>query len=151
MIQTEVVKLCRLVKALCPSQVFDEWTPEAWGMILNGYRYEDAQAAVAVIAGTPLELGKSRYIEAAHIIGVIHRIRRGRLEALPVVTPPPGLDMRSYQDWYLRTRRAIADGTYTEPADEPTADPERIAAIVADAKPKALDAEKRSNEREARA
>jgi len=145
--QTEIIKLCRLVKALCPSQVFDEFSPDAWGLILSGYRYEDAKSAVATIASAPLEPGRSRYIEPGHVIGGILRIRRARLDAFEnVVTPPPGLDVRSYQDWYLRTRRAIADGTYTAPTAEPTADPECIAAIVDAAKPKALDAEKRSNE-----
>ena len=137
--QTEVIKLCRMVKASCPSQVFDEFTPEIWGLILGGYRYDDAQAAVLAIVGAPLEQGKSRYVEPGHIVGGIHRIRRGRLEALPVASPPPGLEERDYRAWYTRTRDAIAAGTYTAPTAEPTADPERIAAIVADAKPKCLE------------
>ena len=138
MIQTEIVMLCRLVKASCPSQVFDEFTPEAWGMVLSGYRYEDAKAAVAAIVGAPLDQGKSRYIEPGHIIAGIHRIRRERLEAFPAVTPPPGLDVRGYGDWSRRTRAAIADGTYCAPDDAPPADPERIAALVMAAKPKAI-------------
>ena len=151
MIQAEVVNLCRFIKALCPSQVFDTYTPDAWGLILDRYSYEDAKSAVAAIVGSPLDPGKSRYIEPGHIIAGIHRIRQARLDAHPLVTPPPGLSVREYGLWNQRVRRAIADGTYTAPADEPTADPERLAALVDAAKPKALDAENRSNEREATA
>ena len=133
----EVLQLCRLVKACCPSQVLDEFTPQAWGLILGRYDYADAKAAVAAIVSAPMEPGKSRYIEPGHIIGGINRIRGKRLEATPLPAPPDGLDSAAYVEWSRRTRDQIASGTYV-PSDAPKAiaSPARVAELLRDAMPK---------------
>ena len=59
----ETIALCRLVKAVCPSQALDQYTPDAWALILRHIDYNDAKQAVIDIASQPLEPGKSRYIE----------------------------------------------------------------------------------------
>lgn len=132
--RTEVTNLCRTVKALCPSQVFDQFTPDAWALVLGAYSYDDAQQAIREIAGAPLDLGKSRYIEPGHIIAGVRRIRGKRLEATPMPSPPAGLTDAGYIAWDRETREAIASGTYSaQPSDRTPADPERVRAILAGA------------------
>ena len=88
----ETVALCRLVKAICPSQALDQYTPDAWALVLRHIDYNDAKQAVIDIASRPLEPGKSRYIEPGHIIGGVRRIRSQRIEDYGPVSPPAGLD-----------------------------------------------------------
>lgn len=126
--RADAVKLCRLVKSLCPSQTFDEYTPDAWMLILAGYDYDDAKTAVAALVSAPLEPGRARYIEPGHIIGGIDRLRRKRLEAA-MPEPPSGLDTRAYLDWLRRTRAQIANGHTPTPSDAPPARPELVAEI----------------------
>ena len=124
----EVIQICRLVKALCPSQTFDEYTPDAWAIVLEPYSYTDAKTAIATIAGAPLEPGKSRYIEPGHIIDGIQRIRRKRLEdSMP--EPPSGLDPDAYLAWLRTTKAAVANGTYQPQPLTQIARPELVAEI----------------------
>lgn len=139
--RTEVTSLCRMVKALCPSQAFDQYTPDAWALVLDGYSYADAQQAVREIAGAPLDLGKARYIEPGHIIAGIRHIRGKRLEATPMPSPPGGLTDAEYIAWDRGTREAIAAGTYApEPTNYTPASPKRIREILASATPEVTSA-----------
>ena len=106
----EVVKLCRLVKALCPSQQLDRYTPDAWALTLGHLDYDDAKTAVAKLASTETEPGKARYIEPGHIIGGVRRIREARLTRMP--DPPIEVrdDTRAFLAWERRTRDEIASG-----------------------------------------
>lgn len=133
----EAVKLCRLVKTVCPAQAVDPWTPDAWVLILGSLPYDDAKQAVAELTSLPLDPGKARYIEPGHIIGQVHRIRDRRFAALPMPEPPPGLGAGEYVHWLRRTRESIASGTYVPP-DQPKAiaSPERIAELIHHATPK---------------
>lgn len=133
----EVLQLCRLVKACCPSQALDQFTPEAWGLILGSYDYADAKAAVANLVSLPLEPGKSRYIEPGHIIAGIHRIRRQRLDSTPMPEPPAGLTAGEYIAWQATTQQAIMAGTY-QPAPTPAAiaAPERLSRAIEQATPR---------------
>ena len=70
----ETIALCRLVKAVCPSQALDQYTPDAWALILRHIDYNDAKQAVIDIASQPLEPGRSRYIEPGHIVAQVKRI-----------------------------------------------------------------------------
>lgn len=136
----EAVKLCRLVKTVCPAQAIDPWTPDAWVLILGSLPYDDAKQAVAELTSLPLEPGKARYIEPGHIIGQVLRIREKRMAAIPMPEPPPGLGAGQYLNWLRGTRRAIASGTYT-PAPEPKqiASREQIAALIHQATPEGID------------
>ena len=106
----ETIALCRLVKAVCPSQALDQYTPDAWALILRHIDYNDAKQAVIDIASRPLEPGKSRYIEPGHIIGGVRRIRSQRIEDYGPVSPPAGLDTAGYMDWLRETRHLIGSG-----------------------------------------
>ena len=130
----ETIALCRLVKAVCPSQALDQYTPDAWALILRHIDYNDAKQAVINIAGLPLEPGKSRYIEPGHIIGGVRRIRSQRIEDYGPVSPPAGLDTAGYMDWLRETTHLIGSGLPpARQAVEVTAVPngaELIAAIM---------------------
>lgn len=118
--RTETAHLCRLVKAYCPAQAFDEFSVEAWQTLLGRFAYADAKTAIEEIAGQQLEPGKSRYIEPGHIIGGIHRIRARRLEETPMPPPPAELESAAEQiAWQRRTREQIAAGTYVAPTVAP--------------------------------
>ncbi len=150
----EVLQLCRMVKAFCPSQTFDSFSPDAWALILGGHPFDDARAAVVAIAGAELEPGKSRYIEPGHIVGGIKRIRGRRLAETVFPEPPAGLDAAEYATWETRTREAIAAGTY-QPEQQKAIDaamPGRVDALIREARkslpqstiPKAARPERRS-------
>lgn len=129
----EILKLCRLVKAVCPSQAIDTYTPEAWLVVLGGIRHEDAMEAVKNLASLPLEPGRSRYIEPGHIIAEVGRIRGKRIESRTLPEPPDGLTPAGYLDWVRDTRDAIASGQQPveRPAIESHANRPRIDAAVA--------------------
>ena len=128
---TEAVQLCRVVKALCPSQAMDTHTPEAWALVLSQVTYADAKQAVAELAALPLEPGRARYIEPGHIIAGIRRIRQQRIEQTPMPEPPSGLDAAGYLGWLRATRAAVADGTPQQDTTALPARPELVAQIRA--------------------
>jgi len=133
---TEILQICRMVKAFCPSQQFDQYTPDAWTLVLSDQPFEDAKQAIVDIARAPLDMGKSRYIEPGHIIGVILRIRARRLAEAGTPSPPAGLDADEYLRWHRQTNHAIATGTLGPLEVESTpADPERVRAIIDEALP----------------
>lgn len=114
MMPAETIELCQLVRAFCPSQAFNRFTPDAWHLLLQHVDYPDAQAAVLHLAGLPLEPGKARYIEPGHIIGECRRIRDKRLSKSTAAEPPPEVadDPALYVQWlratHTNTRKAIA-------------------------------------------
>ena len=75
----ETVKLVAAVKALCPSQKFEEVTPDAWNIVLDDVHFDEALAAVKRIYR---EQGNDaqwvRVIEADDIIRQVKRDRSGR-------------------------------------------------------------------------
>lgn len=137
MIHTEVAKLCRLVKACCPSQAFDEFTVDAWALILAPWSYDDAKRAVQEIVSAPLDPGKARYIEPGHIITGIHRIRGRRLAETPMPEPPAALPVAEYQEWLRQTREAIASGADVTTVAPPleVGRPARVGELVRSASP----------------
>ncbi len=68
----ETVMLARYVKALCPQQKFDEYTPDAWHDVLADYALVDARAAAAAVAR------KQPFVSPAEIITEIRRQRAER-------------------------------------------------------------------------
>ncbi|GGX63357.1 hypothetical protein [Streptomyces hiroshimensis] len=74
----ETVILTRYLRALCPQQRFDEFTPDAWHDVLGPYALGDArQAAAAIAARQPFvspaeiitEIGRSRAARIRHVHG----------------------------------------------------------------------------------
>ena len=71
----ETVMLARYVRALCPQQKFDEYTPDAWHDVLGDYRLDIARAAAAAVAK------KQPFVSPAEIIAEIKRQRGDRASA----------------------------------------------------------------------
>lgn len=102
--KTEAITLCRFVKACCPQQTLDEYTPDAWAMLLDDVRFNDAREAVTDLAK------RQNFISPAEIRLTVANIRRDRLNHAPDYQPPPGLTDAEYIGWLKQTRRLIADG-----------------------------------------
>lgn len=111
--QAEITALCRMVSYICPSQKIDQYTPDAWGLLLADLDATDATTAVTNLGRMPLEPGRSRYIEPGHIRAEVSRIRAGRLDQFDAITePPPGAGdtATGYLAWLRSERRRVASG-----------------------------------------
>ncbi|MFG3228156.1 hypothetical protein ACGF07_25690 [Kitasatospora sp. NPDC048194] len=80
---TETVILARYVRALCPQQKFDEYTPDAWYDLLGDYDLQDCKAAAVEIAR------RQPWVAPAEIITEVKRARTGRLDYFQY-EPTPG-------------------------------------------------------------
>lgn len=127
----EAITLLRKVKAHCPSQLIDEYTPEAWAEVLEKVSFADANEAVVLICRQPLALGKTRYIEPGHIIGEVHRVRQMRLRYYGDVTIPDDLPDSKFHAFSIAVSRMAGDGTLTRADPNPTyADMEQAVAAI---------------------
>jgi hypothetical protein len=111
----ETVILTRYVKALCPQQKFDEFTPDAWHDVLGGYTLADARAAAASVAG------QQPFVSPAEIIAEIKRQRGERAAdfqgpglsaAVPDADPD---DVVAYLAALREQRTKAADGEELKP------------------------------------
>ncbi|MEU1506473.1 hypothetical protein [Kitasatospora sp. NPDC005748] len=72
--EDEAVILARYVRALCPQQKFDEYTPDAWYDLLQDYDLQACKQAA-------IELGRRQpFIAPAEIIEEVRHARAGRLD-----------------------------------------------------------------------
>lgn len=106
MTPAQTLNLIRLVRAMCPAQKFDEYTPEAWHPLLADLDFADSQAAL-------VELGKrQQFIAPADIRAQVGRFRRDRLdrepEAVPLADPN---NVPAYLADLRAGRTRVADGT----------------------------------------
>ncbi|WP_108990408.1 zinc finger domain-containing protein [Streptomyces coelicoflavus] len=107
----ETVILARYVRALCPQQKFDEYTPDAWHDVLGDLPLDGARAAAATVARrqpfvSPAEI-RTAYISqreqaAADIQGP------GLPAAIPDADPD---DVHAYLAAVKEQRTRAADGT----------------------------------------
>jgi hypothetical protein len=67
--EEEVVVLARYVRALCPQQKFDEYTPDAWHDVLGDYELLDCRRAAAQVAK------RQPFVSPAEIIAMIESRR----------------------------------------------------------------------------
>lgn len=102
---TEALTLCRFVKACCPQQTIDEYTPDAWLDLLGDLRFNDCREAVR-------NLGRQQhFIDPADIRKEVRRIRERRLAEHPPIDPPDNIRTDTqYRLWLRTTRQQIADG-----------------------------------------
>lgn len=124
---TEAATLCRYVKACCPQQAIDEYTPTAWADLLGGIRLDDAREAVRNV------VSRQPFVAPAEIIAEVKRIRAKRMSAHPLVTPPAHLSPREHRAWLADAQRRIGDGeTITVDTPAPVAGnmSARIAALT---------------------
>ncbi|MFI6033002.1 hypothetical protein ACIBBD_02230 [Streptomyces sp. NPDC051315] len=106
----ETVVLARYVKALCPQQKFDEYTPDAWHDVLGDFALADARAAAAAVAR------RQPFVSPAEIIDEIRKVRDARASAFQ----GPGLsaevpdadpdDVQAYLAALRGQRTRAADG-----------------------------------------
>lgn len=100
----EAVILCRYVRAVCPQQAIDEFTPDAWSDLLAGVRFVDAKDAVRAVTS------RQPFVAPAEIITEVRKIRNDRITRHPEPVPPPGLDVIATKAWLVDARRQIGDG-----------------------------------------
>lgn len=111
----EAVLLCRFTAACCPAQKFDQFTPDAWGLILADVRFEDAKDAVVEIKK------RSTWVDPSDIISEVKRVRARRISSHGEIVPPADLDpdnVPEYVKWLRAAREAIGDGNPPPPVPE---------------------------------
>lgn len=106
----EAVVLARYVRALCPQQKFDEYTPDAWHDVLADFALADARAAAAAVAR------KQPFVSPAEIIAEIRQTRDNRASdiqgpGLPAEVPDADPDdVQAYLAALRGQRTRAADG-----------------------------------------
>jgi hypothetical protein len=108
--QQETAILVRVVRATCPAQKIDEYTPDAWHPILAGISLEDARQAVAAL-GAELP-----FIAPADIVKHVRKTRTDRARRLPMPCPNVVFGV-SEGDEIRAIERAMADGLITTLAE----------------------------------
>lgn len=72
----ETVALTRYVKACCPQQAIDEYTPDAWHDLLGDLDFDACRQAAARVAR------RQPFVAPAEIRAEVRAERRGRLAAI---------------------------------------------------------------------
>lgn len=108
--------LCRYIRALCPQQKFDEYTPDAWADVLSGYQLDDARRAAAAVAR------RQPFVSPSEIIAEIRRTRAaasGVPDGPGLSGPPPDADPDDARGYLA----ALRSGRTRTPRAELTAHP----------------------------
>ncbi|WP_301126827.1 hypothetical protein [Streptomyces cacaoi] len=124
----ETVVLARYVRALCPQQAMDEYTPNAWHDILHNISQNDARAAAARVAQ------RQPFVAPAEILTEVRALHEERLEGF-VYEPVDGDDdVAVYLAAYRAQRAAVANGDRpanpTPPPALTTDSTERLARVL---------------------
>lgn len=125
--KAQAVTLTRLVKAMCPAQQIDEYTPDAWYEgALKAMDYDDAKAAVLTLSS------QLRFIALADIAGEVKRVRRARFtdgyQAHLGASADPD-DPAAFLEAVKSDVKAIGDGVPVEEIEAGSARP--VGAVVA--------------------
>lgn len=105
----EAVLLTRYVKACCPGQQIDEYTPDAWHDILGALELADCREAVRTIAA------RQPFVAPAEIAAEVKRVRAERLHDFQYVPVPGDESTAVYLAALREQREAVASGR-REPA-----------------------------------
>lgn len=123
---TQSLALTRFVRAACPQQKLDEYTPDAWHELLADLPFTGCKAAV-------VELAKRQpFISPAEIRTEVRRLRIERCRADMTDPEYPRDDVAAGIAAIKARRRALGDGT-AEPIAMPPLDPkgrERVERLV---------------------
>lgn len=114
MTNADAVVLCRMAKAACPQQQFDQYTPDMWHELLGDLRFEDARMAlVEVVKSQP-------FVSPAEIRDQVKRIRGRRIDAYGPISPPDDIEDTPAVErvWFREMIRRIGDGEL-QPGDRP--------------------------------
>jgi hypothetical protein len=96
MTPSETVIITRYVKACCPQQAIDEFTPDAWHELLGAFGYQECRDAVTAVAR------RQPFVAPAEIIAEISWHR-----------PPPGsINIEAFLDGSWRTQFETADAEF---------------------------------------
>lgn len=106
----ETADLLRTIRAICPAQAQDEYSPEAWNLVLDDVPLPDATAAVRRIARSASP--KPLWIDPRQILNEVRRIRAARRDATPTTGAPT--DPAAYCEWLKSARQQIASGNRTD-------------------------------------
>ncbi|KOV86096.1 MULTISPECIES: hypothetical protein [unclassified Streptomyces] len=131
----EAAVLCRYVRALCPQQKFDEFTPDAWADVLSAYTLNDARQAAARVAK------RQPFVAPAEIADEISKLRAERTHDFRY-EPPPGDRDPNYIANYRAQLAATGDGHRPPVIDRPALPARPVAELVkslADSIPKPPD------------
>lgn len=106
MTPSEAIALARYVKACCPQQVIDEFTPDVWHDLLGDLDLAECRAAVAEVAR------RQPFVAPSEMREEVFRTRAERLHRNPVPDPPAELldDPEAYRRYVRETRQAIERG-----------------------------------------
>lgn len=110
----ESVILCRFVKAGCPQQAFDEFTPDAWADLLCDLRFVDCKDASRTI------VQRQPFCSPSEIRDEVRRIRTARILAAEHSFDPTGVE--NYSAWLGDMRRRAGDGEFEAPPELPERD-----------------------------
>ncbi|HEX6518302.1 MAG TPA: hypothetical protein VF049_22265 [Nocardioidaceae bacterium] len=106
MTEEDTVLLVGYVRALCPQQRFDEYSPDAWYDVLHDYTLDEAKTAAATVAG------RQPFVAPGEIATEVRKQRR-TLISIDAETEPPAANPDDVP-LYLRTlrthRRNVATG-----------------------------------------
>lgn len=106
MTPSETVALTRYVKACCPQQQIDQYTPDAWFDLLGDLESADCLAAVREVCK------RQPFIAPAEIRAEVRRVRRERLAHEIIPAPPAELtdEPGRYQAALKAEVKRVADG-----------------------------------------
>jgi hypothetical protein len=123
----EAVLLTRYVKACCPQQQIDQYTPDAWHDLLGDLSLADCRAAVVAVAQ------QKPFVAPSEIRAEVRRTRDKRLQDTDIPAPPPELldDPDAYSAALHAASVAIADGRDPDAA---------MKAVAAQVRPRELEA-----------
>jgi hypothetical protein len=105
---SEAVLLCRYVRAACPQQKLDEYTPDVWADLLASVRFEDARLAVTRLASN------QPFVAPSEIRAEVKRIRKDRCDHHEQPIPPRELSAVEAARWVKDAWRRIGDGEVIE-------------------------------------
>jgi hypothetical protein len=109
---SETVMLTRYVKACCPQQAMDDYTPDAWHDLLGDLPFADCRAAVVAVAQV------QPFVAPSEIRAEVKRVRNERIKDAGGVPAPPAelLDNPpAYRAALRAAATALADGRDPEP------------------------------------
>jgi hypothetical protein len=102
--EEETLVLTRYVKACCPQQAFDRYTPDAWHGLLDDLEFADCEAAVKAVAK------RQPFVSPAEIRAEVRRIREDRLARTPLPAPACPDYPGRYREIIRANVQQIADG-----------------------------------------
>lgn len=121
---TESLALTRFVRAACPQQKLDEYTPDAWHELLADLTFADCKGAV-------VELAKRQpFVSPAEIRTEVRRARNERCRANMADPEYDRDDVAGGLAAIRSHRRALGDGNTVTREPLPDARPRPVAALL---------------------